>query len=428
VQTLRAAKAIEKDIVDIRRKVHMYPEIGLETPNTSALVAEALSDLGMDVTERVGGHGVVGLLKGEGKSGGGRTVALRADMDALPVKEETGKDYASKVPGVMHACGHDAHVAILLGAAKVLSGMRGEFAGNVKLLFQPGEEGGGGARLMIKDGCLEAPKPDVIFGLHVGTLWPTKAGEIGVKPGPLMAASDSFEIAVRGKGGHGAAPHLSVDPVVIASQIVVALQTIVSREIDPNAPAVVTIGKIEAGTARNIIPETCTLLGTVRYIDRSLKGFMPARIKEIASGIAHSMRGEAAVEYRNGYPLLVNDPAATEFLAKSGASVIGPDKVIGIQPTMGGEDMAYYLERVPGTFFSLGSASTEKATQFPNHHPKFDVDESVLALGSAIFAQVCLDFLKQGAEAPGDGASPGSAARTDKHGRPPTEPGGLDHQ
>jgi len=394
MDTLTAAKAIEKDIVSIRREIHMYPEIGLETPRTSALVARLLRDLGVEVRERVGGYGVVGLIRGE-VPGPAKVVALRADMDALPVNEETGKDYASKVPGAMHACGHDAHVAMLLGASRVLSEMRNRFSGAVKLIFQPGEEGAGGAKYMIDDGCLEDPKPDIMFGLHVGTLWSAKAGQVGVRSGALMAASDSFVIEVHGKGGHGAAPHLSVDPVVISAQIVTALQTIVSREVDPIAPAVVTVGKIEAGTARNIIPETCTMLGTVRYIDRVLKDYIPARIRDIAGGVAASMRAEARVEYKYGYPPLVNDRSATEFLARSAASLVGPDNVLEVQPTMGGEDMAYYLERVPGTFFSLGSAGSDPSTWYPNHHPKFDIDESVLPLGAAVLAQACLDFLGQ---------------------------------
>lgn len=400
---LEAAKAIEKEIVDWRRQVHMYPEMGMETVKTSALVAGVLRGLDIEVREHVAGHGVVGLLRGgrgdgrhETEIGAGQgTVALRADMDALPVTEETGKEYASRVPGVMHACGHDAHVAMLLGAAKVLSDMREEFSGNIKFIFQPGEEGPGGAKPMIEDGCLDDPRPDVIFGAHVGPLWPVKAGEIGLRSGPLMAASDRVIVTVRGMGGHGATPHLCVDPVVIASQIVVALQTIISRQIDPNVPAILTFGKIEGGTARNIIPEKCTMFGTVRYIDKSLREFMPARIKEIATGIARAMRGDAVVEYYYGYPPVVNDSAATELLAKSAASIIGSKNVKSIEPSMGAEDMAYYLEKIPGTFFSLGSVNAQKGITYPNHHPKFDVDEEVLPLGSAILAQVSLDFLKQ---------------------------------
>ncbi|MEX0975290.1 MAG: amidohydrolase [Bacillota bacterium] len=397
METLRAAKAIENDIISLRREIHMHPELGLETPHTSALVAKVLRDLGIEVREHVGGHGVVGLLRGEGPGhglGDGLTIALRADMDALPITEETGKEYCSKIPGLMHACGHDAHTAILLGTAKVLSDMRKEFAGNVKFIFQPGEEGAGGARPMIKDGCLENPRPDMILGAHVGSLWSVGSGQIGVRRGPLMAATDRFTVTVRGKGGHGAAPHMSVDPVVIAAQIVVMLQTIVSREIDPLTPAVVTIGMIKAGTANNIIPETCEIRGTVRYLDRSFAKVIPQRIKEIAEGTAGAMRGQAVLEYFYGYPPVVNDPAATDFLANSAASVVGADNIRQVQPTMGGEDMSYYLEQVPGTFFGIGTATPGEGTDFPHHHPKFDVDEEVLHVGVAVFSQACLDFLK----------------------------------
>lgn len=374
----------------------MHPEIGLETPRTSGLVAKVLSDLGIEVRERVGGWGVVGLVRGEAPaSGKRRTVALRADMDALPVQEDTGKEYASQTPGAMHACGHDTHVAMLLGVAKVLAGMKKDLPGDVKLLFQPGEEGGGGAKFMIDDGDLENPRPDIIFGAHVGTLWPLETGAVGVRPGPLMAASDNFIATIHGKGGHGAAPHLSIDPVSIAAHAVVALQTIVSREIDPNMPAVITIGKIHAGTARNIIPETCVIEGTVRYLDSALGKSMPARIREIIEGTAHAMRGEAQVQYNYGYPPLVNDAAATDFLAKSAAKVVGQDRVTTVPPTMGGEDMAYNLQKVPGTFYAIGTGNKAKGITYPNHHPKFDVDEDVLYIGTAVMVQAVIDYLGQ---------------------------------
>lgn len=313
-------------------------------------------------------------------------------MDALPVSEETGKDYCSKISGVMHACGHDAHTAVLLGVARILTGMRGDLAADVKFIFQPGEEGAGGARPMIQDGCLDNPKPDLILGAHVGNLWGLPSGSVGVRPGPLMAASDRFTVTVRGKGGHGAAPHVSVDPVVIAAQIIVALQTIVSREIDPLAPAVVTVGMVHAGTANNIIPETCEFRGTVRYLDRYLSEFIPKRIKAISEGVARAMKADATVEYHYGYPVVVNDPSATNFLATSAATVVGPDKVMPIPAVMGGEDMSYYLQMVPGTFFGVGTGTPGKGTDFPHHHPKFDVDEEVLHVAAAVFAQACLDF------------------------------------
>lgn len=387
-----AAKAIEDQIIAWRREIHRNPELQLETVKTEALVASALKDMGIEVRQGVGGHGVVGLLRRPRGSDSARTIALRADMDALPVQEETGKPYASQVPGVMHACGHDGHVAMLLGAAKILSEMREDLAGNVKFIFQPGEEGPGGARLMIEDGCLEDPRPDMIVGAHVGSLWNVAAGQVGFRSGPLMAASDRFLVTVKGRGGHGAAPHTSVDPVVVAAHIVLALQTIVSREVNPIQPAVVTVGVIQAGTASNIIPDSCVLKGTVRYLNKETGSQIAARIREISEGVASGMRAEAVVEYRRGYPPLVNDVAVTEFVAESATKVVGPENVVTADQTMGGEDMSYYLEKIPGTFFAIGSNNAAKGIVFPNHHPKFDIDEDMLHLGSAIFVQACLDF------------------------------------
>jgi len=397
VTVREAAKAIESRIVGWRREIHRHPELQLETVRTSALVSSALREMGIEVREGVGGHGVVGLLRGEasrGPSGGAvRTIALRADMDALPVKEETGLPYASEIPGLMHACGHDGHVAMLLGAAQVLSDMRNEIRGNVKFIFQPGEEGAGGARLMIEDGCLEDPRPDAIIGAHLGSLWNVGNGQAGFRSGPLMAASDRFEVFVQGMGGHGAAPHASVDPVVVASHMVMALQTIVSREVNPTEPAVVTVGAIQAGTANNIIPDTCLMKGTVRYMKRDLGPFIKRRITEIAESVASGMRAKAKVDYHFGYPPLVNDEDITNRVRASAAKVVGAGNVVPAGTTMGAEDMSYYLERIPGTFFAIGSGNEAKGIVYPNHHPKFDLDEDVLYLGSAIFAQACLDFL-----------------------------------
>ncbi len=388
-EVLAIAKSIEPDIINWRRKVHRYPELGMDTPRTSAFIKETLESMGIEVRSAAG-YGVVGTLKGLGN----RTIALRADIDALPVTEETGLPYASEVPSLMHACGHDAHVAIVLGAAKILSRLRGHLNGNVRFIFQPGEEGPGGAQPMIDDGVLESPKVDAIIGGHVGMLWPVESGQFGFKSGPLMAATDSFTIAVRGKGGHGATPNQCIDPVVIAAQIVLGLQAIVSREVNPISPAVVTIGKIEAGTRNNIIPQECTMQGTVRYFDRNLEQFIPQRMKEIVEGIAGAMRGEAILAYKYGYRPLINDHGITELVKNAALSVAGPDNVVDVaEPTMGAEDMSYYLEKVPGTFVAIGTGNKEKGTAYPNHHPKFTVDEDVLHVASSVFAKACLDFL-----------------------------------
>ncbi len=388
---LEAAKRTEDKIIAWRRQVHANPELGLDTPETEALVAGELRSMGLEVTTGLAEHGVVGLLRGGGRKA--RTFAIRADMDALPVTEDTGLPFASKIPGRMHACGHDSHVAMLLGAAQILSGMKDEVPGNVKFIFQPGEEGAGGARIMIEQGVLESPKVDAIIGGHVGTLWDVTAGQIGIKAGPLMAASDHFTIIVRGKGGHGAAPHLSVDPIVIASHIVIALQTILSRDIKPVSPAVVTVGAIKAGTAFNIIPNECAVHGTVRYLDEESAALIPLRMREIAEGIAKAMKGSASVDYRRGYPPTVNDPAMTDLVKDVASKIVGEKNVVIVDPTMGAEDMSYFLQRVPGAYFCIGTGNPKKGTDYPNHHPKFDVDEDVLHLGSALFAQAAIDYL-----------------------------------
>ncbi len=390
---LGRAKAVEKDIIGWRREFHRHPELLMDTFRTAGTVAKALAGFGLEVKFLVGNTGVVGLIRGDKAADPGKTLAIRADMDALPVVEETGLPFSSEVAGVMHACGHDAHMAMALGAAKILSELKGEFSGNVKFIFQPGEEGSGGARFMIAEGVLEDPKVDAIIGGHVGTLWPVKTGQVGLKPGPFMAASDTLKITVTGKGGHGAAPDQSVDPVVVSAQIALALQTIVSREVSPVIPVVVSIGVIRAGTAGNIIPDSCVMEGTVRYLDREMSSFIPGRVKEIARGIASSMRCEADVRYELGYPPLINDPGTTAFLKETAARLLGPQNAVELSmPIMGGEDMAYYLQQVPGTFFALGSSDPSLGPTYPNHHPKFDIDENALHVGAALFAQAALDF------------------------------------
>ena len=392
-----AAKTIENQIIAWRREIHRHPEIGLETTRTAALVSSALKEMGIEVREGVGGHGVVGLLRGEGSPGqedsGGRarTIALsrygrlaRARGDRSPVRFRGAGPYAC-----LRTRRSRSHAA---GGAKILSGMRNSLKGNVKFIFQPGEEGPGGARPMIDDRALEDPRPQAIVGAHLGKLWNVAHGKVGFRAGPLMAATDRFDVLVQGMGGHGAAPHTSVDPVVVASHIVVALQTIVSREINPTEPAVVTVGVIEAGSANNIIPDKCVMKGTVRYMNKDLGPFVSRRIKEIAESMASGMRAEATVQYHFGYPPLVNDAEITERVKMSAAKVVGAENIVVAGQTMGAEDMSYYLDKVPGTFFAIGSSSEAKGIVYPNHHPKFDIDEDVLHLGSAISFRHALIF------------------------------------
>ncbi|MFZ5752686.1 MAG: M20 metallopeptidase family protein, partial [Bacillota bacterium] len=331
--------------------------------------------------------------------GEGKTIALRADMDGLAIKEETGLPFAS-TNGNMHACGHDAHTAMLLGAAKILNAHRDQLKGNVKLIFQPGEEGPGGAKPMIDDGVLENPKVEAVLGLHIGTIFKEiGTGQIGVSYGNLMACLDQFSIKIKGKGCHGAMPDTGVDPIVITGQVLSALQTIVSREVKPVNPAVVTIGKIHGGRAYNIIPDEVELEGTVRSIKQDEREKIARRLEEIVASITRGMRGDYEFNYIFGYPPLVNDGQFTKSFVETAQKIVGEKDIIEIPyPTMGGEDMAFFLERVPGTFFFLGGGNEAKNIVYPHHNAKFDVDEDVFWRGTALLAQGAIDWLEKAGE------------------------------
>lgn len=386
----RDGGGLARYLTEWRRRFHREPELSFQERRTAEAIAAELRRLGLAVRTGVGGTGVVGTLKGRG---GGRCLALRADMDALPVSEETGRPYRSKIPGRMHACGHDAHCAMLLGAARLLSAGRGRVKGSVKFLFQPGEETPpGGALGMIRDGAMENPKVDAAFGLHVDSSLPT--GRIGIRVGPMMAASDNFRILVKGRGGHAARPHNCLDPVLAASQIVAALQSIVSRRVDPAAPAVVTVGRIAGGTKHNIIPETVELEGTARSIDPHTARMMPVWIREVAENTARAGGLKAEVHYERGYPVLSNDPKMAAFARKTAVDLLGRSAAMDIaHPLMGGEDFAYYLKKAPGAFLRLGSCSGP-STSYPWHHPKFDIDEKALPAGARLLAALAEGFLK----------------------------------
>jgi amidohydrolase len=372
-----------------RRRLHAAPELSFQEKETARAIAAELKRMGIQVRAGVGGTGVVGTLTGRN---GGSCLALRADMDALPVHEETGRPYRSKIPDRMHACGHDAHCAMLLGAARLLSYRRSVLKGTVKFLFQPGEETPpGGALGMIRDGALENPKVDAVFGLHVDSSLPT--GKVGVRVGPMMAASDNFRILVKGRGGHAARPHDCLDPVLAASQIVAALQSIVSRRVDPAKPAVVTVGRISGGTKHNIIPETVELEGTARSIDVRTARMMPAWISRIAENTARAAGLRASVDYERGYPVLSNDPRMAIFAKNVVVDLFGRSSMIEInEPLMGGEDFAYYLKEAPGAFLRLGSRSGH-STSYPWHHPKFDIDERAMPVGARLLAGLAERFL-----------------------------------
>ncbi len=386
-----AAEEIGPGVVADRRDLHRHPELGYQETRTSALVAARLRELGIDVRTGVGGTGVVGVLRGQA---GGRTVLLRADMDALPIAEENIADYVSQNTGVMHACGHDAHTAILLGVARVLADRRRDLRGTVKFMFQPAEEGGAGAMRMIDDGVLADPPVDAAFGLHVDA--DRYVGQVSALPGPSNASSDRFTIVVRGKGGHAARPHQSVDPIVVGAHIITALQTIVAREVSPIEPAVVTVGSLTAGTTFNVIPDTASIKGTVRAYSEDVRSFIQERIGEIARGVAGALRASADVEYRVGYPVLVNDTTAVEFVRSTIGQVLGSDAIVDREPSMGAEDFAFVLQRVRGAFLYLGVRDRSWESPRPVHTSTFDLNEDALPVGIASLATTAIRFLNEG--------------------------------
>src|SRR5215470_1033065 len=357
--------ALREDMVALRRELHAHPELSWQETGTAARVAAFLEGQGLDVRTGVGRTGLLASTKHRA----GRTVLLRVDMDALPIEERTGAPYASRTPGVMHACGHDGHVAIGATAARILAGR--ELAGTVRVLFQPAEEGEGGAQAVVADGVLDGA--DVVLGIHLWNELPV--GTIGVKPGPLMAAVDRLRIVVRGKGGHGGKPHRASDPVVAAAHIVTALQSVVAREVSPLDSAVVTIGAVHGGSAFNVIPDEVTLLGTLRTFDRDLRRALPERIARVASGIAEGLQCRAEVETSHGNPAVVNDAEVAALARRAALRVVGEEKVVSPEPTMGGEDMAVYFERVPGCFVFVGGANPATGKDADHHSPRFDFDE-----------------------------------------------------
>ncbi len=391
-ELMKAAQKIQDQIVKWRRHFHRYPEIGAEVPETAAYIVKTLKEMGVEVRENVGGMGVVGLIRGKGD----KTFAIRADIDALEMTEETGVPYASEYPARMHACGHDGHAAIALGVARVLTDIKDTLPGNVKILFQPAEEGIGGAEPMIKDGALENPRVDAIIGLHLGVMWDIPSGVIGYHAGPTMASSDSFQVEIKGKGGHGAKPENTVDAILVASQVVTSLQTVVSRKVNPLKPAVISVGIFQAGTMSNIIAEKALLKATVRSLDEEVREALPGHIEDIISGVCKSMGADYDLKYKFNYPVLYNDGEFTHYFAKVAREVLGEKRVMELPgPTMGSEDMGYFLREVPGTFFALGSGTEEKGTAYPHHNPRFNIDEEVLWIGSGLFAEVAFRWLEE---------------------------------
>lgn len=377
------------EMVGIRRHLHEYPELSFEEVETPSYIATFHRELGHVVREGVGGRGVVAILRGEKP---GKTVALRADFDALAIQEENDVPYKSKIAGKMHACGHDGHTATLLGLAKALNAMRDQIEGNVVFIHQHAEEvAPGGANPMIEDGCLEGV--DVIFGTH---LWaPTPLGEILVKDGAIMAAADKVEITVQGKGGHGAEPHHSIDAVTLASQFVVNAQQLVSRRIDPLKSAVLTIGHFEAINPFNVIADRVVLAGTIRTFEEEVRIQMEQELEAVLNATCLAFGASYEYRYTRGYPPVYNHQRETEFLAQLASTVPGVDQVITCPPFMIGEDFAYYLEKVPGTFFFTGAKKPEWETAYPHHHARFNFDERAMLIAAKTLGKATLTYLKE---------------------------------
>jgi amidohydrolase len=390
-QTLRdAALALNEQVVADRRHFHRHPELGFEERETAAYVADRLRSLGVETQTGVAETGVVGLIRGSRE---GRTVLLRADMDALPLTEETGAEYSSQNPGVHHACGHDGHTAILLAVAEVLSRRRDDLGGTVKLAFQPAEEGPGGAKPMIEAGVMENPHVDACFGLHISTRHPT--GIIVVQGGPIQASSDVFELTVQGVGGHGAAPHETVDAVAIGAAIVSELQRIVSREVDPLESAVVTVGAFHAGTRNNIIARRAELTGTIRALNPDVQTFMHQRIREIATQVAGAARATCDVTITRLYPVTINNQRMADFARRVAETIVPADHVRSARPIMGAEDMSFFLNAAPGCFAFLGASNRERGLAAPHHSPLFDFDEACLPTGVELLSALALTYLKE---------------------------------
>jgi amidohydrolase len=379
----REAEGMAGQLVRWRREFHRHPELGFEERWTSGVVRAFLEECGIEVAS-CAGTGLRGVLKGAEK---GRTVALRADMDALPITEDGDKEYRSRVPGVMHACGHDGHMAILMGAAKILARRRASLRGSVVFLFQPSEENPpGGAKRMIDEGALD--RVDRVFGLHLWQSLPT--GIIGARAGALMAQPDNFQVVVKGKGGHAALPHFTVDPVLVASHVVVAAQSIASRFLDPLKPVVVSFTMVHGGTSHNIIPDSVTLTGTVRTLDADVERAAKHRLRDVCEQTCRLFGASAEFTYEEGYPPVVNDAGMVDLVARVARREFGGESYATMDPVMGGEDFAYFLERVPGAFVMLGMGDNQP---YPHHNARFDIDERALPIGVQLMAAAALEMM-----------------------------------
>jgi amidohydrolase len=389
-------RALQPQLVEWRRILHQHPELGFKEHLTAQLITQKLTQWGIPHQTGVAQTGIVAVVTGNPIGNQlGHTLAIRADMDALPIQEENQVPYCSQHDGKMHACGHDGHTAIALGTAYYLSQHPELFTGTVKFIFQPAEEGPGGAKPMIDAGVLKNPQVDAIIGLHLWNNLPL--GTVGVREGALMAAVELFQCTIQGKGGHGAMPHQTIDSIVVGAQVVTALQTIMARNVDPLQAGVVTVGEFHAGRAHNVIADTAEMSGTVRYFDPGLKGFFKARVEQVIAGVCQSQGASYSLDYSSLYPPVLNDRAIAQLVRSVAETVVEtPAGVVPDCQTMGGEDMSFFLQEVPGCYFFLGSANPDRGLAFPHHHPRFDFDETALGMGVEIFVR-CVEKYCNGA-------------------------------
>jgi amidohydrolase len=383
--TISLPEQLVSDVVALRRDFHIHPELGFEEHRTAGIAADRLRKLGFDVHTGIAGTGVVGVMRGARP---GRTIMLRADMDALPILEENRHAYRSGADGKMHACGHDGHVAMLLGAAELIAAGKDRLPGTVCLLFQPAEEGHGGAKVMVEEGVIERFGIERAYGLHLNTKLPV--GTLGFREGPFYASSDSIEIEVLGKGGHGSAPHDAVDPIYTAANFITSVQQIVSRHVDPIEPAVVTIGSIHGGTIHNVIPRTVRMLGTVRAFSDDVRNAMPERIERVLKSCCDAMGADYEFNYLWRYPVTANDPEQTRYARALAERTAGEDRIVTADKLMGAEDFSFFAQRVPACFYSLGACGGVD-TSNPHHSSTFDIDERALPVGVQMMTALAFD-------------------------------------
>ncbi len=385
---LSLAKSLEPAMIERRRDFHRHPELGFQEVRTAGIVANELNQLGLEVRTGVGRAGVVALLEGDQP---GPIILLRFDMDALPITEANATDYVSQTPGVMHACGHDGHTTIGLAVAKILTPLRSQIAGTLKFVFQPAEEGLGGAKAMVNDGVLEGPAPERSLALHV---WNDKPlGWVAATDGPCMAASNRFTVTLRGKGGHGASPYQTIDPVVASAQIITAVQSIVSRNVNALDSAVLSVTAVNAGEAFNVIPDSAVLRGTMRTFRPEVRDLIVRRFTQVVEGVAGAMGCQSEIDIQTISPAVINDATMSAQVRELAQAVPGVTNVVSDERTMGSEDMAEMMEAVPGCYFFVGSADPSRGLDFPHHHPRFDFDERVLALSAALMANAAAKYV-----------------------------------